>query len=183
MDVSVDQVEPKETYELRQQVLRPHQTVAEMGFERFDRPTTGCFAARTTDTGEIVSTASAQPEIPPWDAAAPLHAKHATHLPAEIPRAATAAAGHANESCWRLRAMATAERVRGQGVGKLVLDAVLEHVASHGGRLLWCNARIRAVPFYERAGFATLGEFWEEPFVGPHIVMWRVVEAHPQMHS
>jgi hypothetical protein len=177
MDVTVEQVAPVETYELRQKVLRPHQTVAEMGFEKVDKPTTGCYAVRDTDTGEIVSTASAQPEIPPWDPAAPLHAERAAHLPADIPQAAIAAAGPDNEYAWRLRAMATAEHVRSQGLGELVLDAVVEHVVRSGGRLLWCNARIRAVPFYERAGFATLGEFWDEPMVGPHIVMWRVVEG------
>jgi GNAT superfamily N-acetyltransferase len=176
MDVSVEQVAPAETFELRQKVLRPHQTVAEMGFEKVAKPTTGCFAARAVGTGEILSTASAQPELPPWDPAAPVRATQAAPAPAEIPQAAVAAAGKENELAWRLRAMATSEQMRGQGLGKLVLDAVIDHVARNDGRLLWCNARIRAVPFYERAGFATLGEFWDEPTVGPHIVMWRVIE-------
>jgi GNAT superfamily N-acetyltransferase len=73
--------------------------------------------------------------------------------------------------------MATADGFRGRGLGRRVLDAVIDHVSAVGGGLLWCGARIRAVPFYERACFSTLGGFYEEPVVGTHVLMWRVVEA------
>jgi GNAT superfamily N-acetyltransferase len=71
--------------------------------------------------------------------------------------------------------MATEESLRGRGLGAQVLAGVLDHVRAHGGGLIWCNARVRAIPFYERAGFQTRGEPWDLPLIGPHIVMWRLV--------
>jgi predicted GNAT family N-acyltransferase len=71
--------------------------------------------------------------------------------------------------------MATTEELRGQGIGGRLLDVVLAHVAAHGGGLLWCNARVTALPLYERAGFATRGEPWIDPDIGPHVAMWRRV--------
>jgi GNAT superfamily N-acetyltransferase len=73
--------------------------------------------------------------------------------------------------------MATAERWRSRGIGARVLAAAVDHVLAGGGRLLWCNARLPAVPFYERAGFVRVGEEWDEPFIGPHVAMQRVLAA------
>jgi hypothetical protein len=42
---------------------------------------------------------------------------------------------------------------------------------------LWCNARLAAVGFYERAGMVTTGEIWEEPVIGPHIAMFAQVAS------
>jgi GNAT superfamily N-acetyltransferase len=67
--------------------------------------------------------------------------------------------------------MATADDRRHEGVGTAVLEAVIEHVRRNGGGLLWCNARMPAVPFYERAGFTTRGDSWDVPVIGPHIAM------------
>jgi predicted GNAT family N-acyltransferase len=72
--------------------------------------------------------------------------------------------------------MATSEELRGLGIGTRVLDAVVAHVAAHGGGLLWCNARIPACLFYERAGFVRRGEPWTDPDLGPHVAMWRQVQ-------
>jgi len=46
-------------------------------------------------------------------------------------------------------------------------------VAGQGGTMLWFNARTVAVPFYEKHGFATRGDEFEIPGVGPHYVMWQ----------
>jgi predicted GNAT family N-acyltransferase len=75
--------------------------------------------------------------------------------------------------------MATAEGRRSQGIGQAVLAAAIAHVCSSGGGLLWCNARVPAVTFYRRAGFTTRGEPWDEPDIGPHVVMYRVVATTP----
>ena len=74
---------------------------------------------------------------------------------------------------WRIRGMATWPENRGRGAGALVLDALLDHVRRSGGGLVWCNARTTAQAFYARAGFVVHGEEWEEPVIGPHVVMWR----------
>jgi hypothetical protein len=54
---------------------------------------------------------------------------------------------------------------------------VVDHVAERGGGLLWCNARVPARRFYERARFSVVGDEWEEPNTGPHLTMWRAVPA------
>jgi GNAT superfamily N-acetyltransferase len=72
------------------------------------------------------------------------------------------------EPGWRVRGMATAPQARGRGLGTLILDALLAHAGAHGGGVVWCNARPRAMPLYERAGFVAVGEEWDEPGLGPH---------------
>ena len=67
--------------------------------------------------------------------------------------------------------MATEPECRGTGLGTAVLEAILDHVSCLGHGLVWCHARVPAVGFYERAGFVTRGEQWDEPLIGPHIVM------------
>jgi hypothetical protein len=56
-----------------------------------------------------------------------------------------------------------------------MLAAVVDHVVSWGGGLLWCKARLPAVVFYERGGFEVGSDPWDEPHIGPHVAMWRRV--------
>jgi GNAT superfamily N-acetyltransferase len=95
----------------------------------------------------LVGTGNVRPEPAPWDPGAP---------------------------AWRLRGMATADGERGRGIGRLVLDGLLEHCRAHGGGLFWCNARTPARAFYERAGLQVIGEPWVDPEIGPHVQMWTV---------
>lgn len=76
---------------------------------------------------------------------------------------------------WRIRGMATAGAHRGQGLGAGVLGTLLERIAEQGGGAVWCNARVRAVPFYLRAGFHPAGAVFVLPDIGPHQAMWRAV--------
>jgi ribosomal protein S18 acetylase RimI-like enzyme len=144
----VERVGGATTVTLRQQVLRPHQRLDEMVFPGDTEPDTAHMAALIDDEVVAVGTVGRQ----------------------SSPGAGqeTAAPG---PSAWRIRGMATADGFRNRGLGRAVLDALLAHVASHGGGLVWCNARVPAVSFYRRAGFETRGDPWEEPHIGPHIVM------------
>lgn len=74
---------------------------------------------------------------------------------------------------WRLRGMATDPARRSEGVGALVLAALVEHCRDNGGGELWCNARTPARQFYARAGFTEVGEEWVDPEIGPHVRMRR----------
>jgi len=138
-------VAPEQTFALRHRVLRQHESLEDLRLSGDDDPRSGHIAAIDDDSGEVVGTAVVFPEPPPWD---------------------TGASG-----AWRLRGMATAEEWRSKGVGGAVLAAVVDHVNLAGGRLLWCNARLPAVRFYERAGFERVGEEWDEPHIGPHVAM------------
>lgn len=73
----------------------------------------------------------------------------------------------------RLRGMATDTDVRGTGIGRALLAACVEHVATVGGDELWCNARTVAVDFYRAGGFEVVGEEFDIPGIGPHVVMAR----------
>lgn len=77
---------------------------------------------------------------------------------------------------WRVRGMATAPAARGRGVGAAILRALLDHAREHGGGIVWCTARPRAVPLYERAGFAAVGDEFDVPGLGPH----RRMELEPE---
>ena len=81
----------------------------------------------------------------------------------------------ADGASWRLRGMATSERARGTGLGRAVLAECFEVVREGGGRALWCNARLGAVPFYRRLGLAAVGPEFDIAGIGPHYVMWRGV--------
>ncbi len=153
--VTVDRCSPADVVGLRHSVLRPHTTADQALFPGDERPVSAHFCARSA-SGEVVGVATVWPEAPPWEV-------RGEPGPLEVP------AGGA----WRLRGMATAPHWQGQGVGALVLRAALAHAEEQGGLLLWCNARWGAVEFYRRAGLATWGEVWEEPVIGPHVVMFK----------
>jgi GNAT superfamily N-acetyltransferase len=144
-DVRIERVSAETTRTLRQRVLRPHLAPHELVFPHDDEPDSAHVVARLAD-GTVVGTASVLRDAAPW-----------------------------GEPGWRLRGMATDESIRGRGVGSSLLAAAIAHARAQGGGLLWCNARVRAVPFYRRAGLETRGEPWEEPLIGPHVVMWRVL--------
>jgi GNAT superfamily N-acetyltransferase len=74
---------------------------------------------------------------------------------------------------WRIRGMATAPAARGQGLGGLVLAALVAHAEAHGARRVWCNARTPALRLYARAGFRVVSDEFELPDIGPHRVMER----------
>jgi predicted GNAT family N-acyltransferase len=153
VELRVDRVKATATWELRQAVLRPHETVDQMALADDDDPATGTFGAISND-GEIVGTVRVAPGAPPFPVS--------TYATPDSPT-------------WRLRGMATREDVRNGGVGSELLARAIQHVADLGGGLLWCNARVPAINLYRRAGFVEHGEVWEDPDIGPHIVMWRVV--------
>jgi GNAT superfamily N-acetyltransferase len=76
------------------------------------------------------------------------------------------------DGAWHIRGMATLDGWRGRGLGHLVLDALIGHATEHGGRLIWCSARLAAVPFYARFGLRVDGTAFVLEGVD-HIHMWR----------
>jgi GNAT superfamily N-acetyltransferase len=162
-EIVVREVPEELTLALRQQVLRPHQQPDELVLGGSPDDGTANFAALTAG-GDVVGTA--------WVA------RHATpEQMAPVMKAARVLGLSQNQ--WRMRCVATRADARRGGVGAAVLAAVLDHIAERGGGLLWCNARMGATPFYLSNGFETFGEPWDEELIGPHIVMWRLVEAGP----
>lgn len=70
----------------------------------------------------------------------------------------------------RVGRLAVLEGVRGQGVGSRLM-AFLQHLARRAGLTdLYLHAQLASVPFYERHGFETSGETFEEAGI-PHCNM------------
>jgi GNAT superfamily N-acetyltransferase len=98
--------------------------------------------------GELVGVATVFPEHPPWKP---------------------------DPSAWRLRGMAVLAAVRGLGIGKQLVGFCLDHIRTQGGQMLWCNARVSALAFYQGLGFQTIGEEFLSPESGPHFQMFRLI--------
>lgn len=76
---------------------------------------------------------------------------------------------------FRLRAMATHPDVRGKGTGAALVRYGFEEAIRRGASALWCDARLKAVPFYAALGMQALDEIYEVPRIGPHQFMWKVL--------
>jgi GNAT superfamily N-acetyltransferase len=80
----------------------------------------------------------------------------------------------ADHPAWQLRGMATQPDLTRRGIGTAVLHAAERFVHDRGGPpLLWCNARLAAVPFYASAGWQVVSPAFDIPGIGPHHVMVR----------
>jgi GNAT superfamily N-acetyltransferase len=142
--LTVGPVTAADTWPLRRRVLRPAHPTDDVVLAGDEDPAAFHAGARD-EHGEIVGVATVSPQPAPW-----------------APERADA---------WRLRGMATAEELRGRGVGALVLAEALRHVRAQGAALVWCNARAGALDFYARAGFTAAGERYVDPELGPHVPM------------
>jgi GNAT superfamily N-acetyltransferase len=150
-------IDPSATLPLRNAVLRPDGDVAACVFPGDDHELT--FHAGAEHEGRIVSIASMYLESRPVDA----------------PGGASRRPDHDAGTAWRLRGMATEPGLRRMGAGRAALDSCERFAIEQGATLLWCNARIEAIAFYEVAGWHVLGEEFVIPTVGPHLVMERLV--------
>ncbi|MGA9276311.1 GNAT family N-acetyltransferase [Ilumatobacter sp.] len=69
----------------------------------------------------------------------------------------------------QLRGMATEPSLAGIGLGRRLLSAGLDRAAAHGTELVWANARLGALRFYERSGFTVMGDVFTIAETGlPH---------------
>lgn len=67
---------------------------------------------------------------------------------------------------------------RGLGVGAALLAAAVSAARRTGARLVQLSAQLHAAPFYARAGFAVMGDPYEEAGI-PHVRMHLKVPASP----
>lgn len=68
---------------------------------------------------------------------------------------------------YRIRGMAVGEESRNLGIGTKIVNLMQTFAASHQTGI-WCNARIRAVPMYQRCGFVIVSDVFEIEGIGPH---------------
>lgn len=76
----------------------------------------------------------------------------------------------------QLRGMAVAKHLQSTGLGRILLQAGIDRAASLGSTYVWARARDNALYFYERNGFATVGDQFidEATGLGHHLVMIEV---------
>lgn len=147
LDYTIQRVPIERTFVLRKAVLRPYLSADEPYSCPDDHlPETVALGAVTAED-HVIGVARITPESPPFD--------------------------YPHGRSWRLRGMAASPEVRNVGVGSALLSGLIAHIAGTGGGILWCNARVPARGLYERGGMQQWGGVWEEPNIGPHIVMWR----------
>ena len=69
----------------------------------------------------------------------------------------------------QVRGMATEPALAGSGLGSILVAAGVERCRARGDRVVWANARVGALGFYERAGFTVDGAVFETAATGlPH---------------
>lgn len=74
----------------------------------------------------------------------------------------------------QLRGMAVLDEFQGSGLGKILLQNIIQHLKeANNSFLLWFNARVSASGFYAKLGFNVLGETFDIPNIGPHYVMFQ----------
>lgn len=157
IDYTVMRVPVERTFVLRKAVLRPYLAADEPYSCPDDHlPETVALAA-LTGADEVIGVARITPERPPFETS--------------------------EERSWRLRGMAARPEVRNMGVGSAVLRGLISHISGRGGGIIWCNARVSARGLYGRCGLRQWGEVWEEPHIGPHVVMWRQVSPASAAHG
>lgn len=144
----------QQTHVLRQRILRPHQTLAEMDYEGDNAEGARHYGAFRE--GQLVGVGSVRRALLPESHQRP---------------------GDDLRSAWQIRGMAVSEDVRGLGFGTGILRAIIGWAARHDGTLIWCNARTPALNLYRREGFETRGDEYSPPHIGPHYFMARPLHA------
>lgn len=74
---------------------------------------------------------------------------------------------------YQLRGMASAKGSQGKGYGKKLLLAAEQLLKDKNVDLLWCNARVVALDFYNKLGYRSIGDVFEVDQVGPHFLMFK----------
>ena len=139
-------------------------------------PDTAFYVARDRASGTVVATASVQREAPPWEPWARHDRDHAGPealfwkcLPRPASPLVEEERTHGASGRWRLR-MAFAVRV----LGRLVLAVCRSRRRSRRRTVVVRRPRPRHLVL-RAGGLLTPGDFYEEPVVGTHVLMWRVV--------
>ena len=146
MQGAVRSITAKETLSLRHKVLKPNLSLDECANPEDVEPST--FHLGLFFQSKLVSVASfSYQSCPLMSAGAP----------------------------YRLRGMATDEKYRSQGFGTELINFAQDLLRQKRCDLIWCNARIKAIPFYENLGFRTLGNLFEIPGIGTHKVMYKIL--------
>lgn len=75
---------------------------------------------------------------------------------------------------YQLRGMATLPEFQGQGLSSELLNMAFPIIKQNFCTLLWCNARVTAIGYYEKVGFKIQdATVFEIEGIGPHVLMYK----------
>ena len=146
--MDVKQIDFKDTYPIRHQMLRPGRAIETCHFQGDDDELT--FHLGSYIDEKLASVASFY------------FKKH----PAIIEE----------EYQYQLRGMATLSEYQNKGLSSALLKAAFPIIQNNHVKLLWCNARVEASGFYEKVGFKKISDLFEIPDVGSHYLMVKKID-------
>ena len=143
-DYLVEQVPTNEVLVLRMSVLRDGTPSQDPRYAEDD--TAGSVHLGIRESGVLIACSTWLPR--PW--------------PLDIDASAT-----------QLRGMAVAKHLQSKGLGNILLQAGITRAKAHESTYVWARARDRALYFYERNGFETIGDQFidEASGLAHHLVM------------
>ncbi|MCT4643085.1 MAG: GNAT family N-acetyltransferase [Bacteriovoracaceae bacterium] len=144
--MEVKQIDAKDTYKLRNKVLRPGRPIEECMFGGDNDELT--FHLGAYEHKNLVSVAS-------------FYFENNNAL--------------SDQYQFRLRGMATDENFRNKGMSKALLESAFTIIKKNHVNILWCNARTSALGFYEKIGFKTKGNEFDIKDIGPHFLMYKMI--------
>lgn len=142
-------VSPEKLYPVRHKVLRPGKPISSAYYDRDNDLDTIHFAF--FEKSKICSIASFYPES-------------FIHI--------------YSVKAYRLRGMATLPSFRRKGYGRIVMREAIRHLKNIQCDMLWCKARIIAIPFYKSLGFEVVGNKYDIEDIGPHYTMYKTLQLN-----
>ena len=83
-----------------------------------------------------------------------------------------------SDNAYRLRGMATDSNSQRKGYATDLMIESFKELKEKKSNLLWCNARLVAVDFYEALGFKIIGELFDIKGIGPHYYMYKEINLN-----
>jgi GNAT superfamily N-acetyltransferase len=81
-----------------------------------------------------------------------------------------------NDKQFQIRGMAVLESHQKKGFGETLVKYAERYIEKQNGYLIWFNARINAVGFYEKLGYQTTGDAFEIGDIGKHHVLFKKIK-------
>lgn len=79
------------------------------------------------------------------------------------------------ESQFQIRGMAVLEHHQKKGFGEALVRHAEDYIKGQNGTMIWFNARIVAVGFYEKLGYQIIGASFDIGDVGEHYVQFKKI--------
>ena len=77
----------------------------------------------------------------------------------------------AENNVFQVRGMAVLDEYQGRQIGRQLMEKAQELMILKNARIIWMNAREKAIPFYKKLGYSQEGSLFNIPEIGLHIKM------------